>query len=82
MSLSHRVMVRNGTRTHNLLIFGQTPKTSCLRAGQEDNFLPKVLTKQVQWIKAVQALRMPDALANFYICQISKSPGFGSGYRT
>ena len=32
-----------GIRTYNLLIFGQTPKPSCLGAWQEDICLPKVL---------------------------------------
>ena len=35
--------VRVEIRTHNLLIFGQTPKPSCLGAQQEDSCLPKLL---------------------------------------
>ena len=35
--------VLSGIRTHNLLIFGQTPRSSCLGGRQEDSCLPKVL---------------------------------------
>ena len=36
-SQSKQVLVLGGTRTHNLLICGQTPKPSCLKAWQEDS---------------------------------------------
>ena len=32
-------LVLGGTRTHNLLIFGLTPKSSCLGAWEEDSCL-------------------------------------------
>ena len=36
-------LVLGGIRTHNLLILGQTPKSLCLGAQQEDSCLPEVL---------------------------------------
>ena len=39
ISLSHRVLVLGGTQTHQLLIFGQTPKPSC----QEDSWTKRIV---------------------------------------
>ena len=79
VSLSHRVLVLGGTRTHNLLIFRQTPKPSRLGAQQEDGFLPRVLKWKVQWIQATQALRITGAQANFHIFLISEPQSFCPG---
>ena len=69
-------LVLDGTRTHNSLIFGQTPKTRCLGARQEDICAPMILIWKVQWIEPAQDLRL-GAQANFHIFQISKPPSFG-----
>ena len=62
-------LVLGGIRTHNLLIFGLTTKSSCLGARQID------LIWRVRWIFAIaQALRMTDAQANFYIFVKSETP--------
>ena len=41
-------LVMGGIRTHNLLIFGQTPKPSCQGSRQEDSCLPKDLIYRVR----------------------------------
>ena len=45
-SLSHWVLVLDETRTHNLLIFAQTPEPSCLGVRQEDSCLPKLWSRR------------------------------------
>ena len=41
-------LVLGGIQTHNLLIFGQTTKPSCLGARQEDSGLPKAFDLEGQ----------------------------------
>ena len=77
--VQHWVWSWVGFWTHNLLIFGQTPKNSCLGEQQEDSCLPKLLIDRVRWIVSItQAIRMTDAQA-FFKAEIYTAE-FGSGW--
>ena len=55
-------------------------KTLCLGAWQEDSCLSKVLFYKVQWIKAVQALRMTHEFAIFLLVKSLNHQVFGPGW--